>query len=218
VTPFGSFWHRKFSSAGTFRPNRPSEWQVSVVNTDDRRLIADCLAGRTSAFGELVRRHQDRLFNAILRVVDNAEDAADVVQDAFLNAYQSLNSFKGDSEFFTWLYRIAFNAAISLRRKRKVVLSLDAGAGGDERGATEPSDPSEFTRPGVALERSEEDAQLLAAMARLSPEHRAVLVLKDLEGQKYEDIAAVLDVPIGTIRSRLHRARMELKDLLHRPE
>jgi RNA polymerase sigma-70 factor (ECF subfamily) len=184
------------------------------VNTDDRRLIADSLAGRTSAFGELVRCYQDRLFNAVLRVVDNAEDAADVVQDAFLNAYQSLNSFKGDSEFFTWLYRIAFNAAISLRRKRKAVLSFD----GDERAAAEPADPSEFTRPGVALERSEEDAQLLAAMNRLSPEHRAVLVLKDLEGQKYEDIAAVLDVPVGTIRSRLHRARLELRDLLQRPD
>ena len=79
-------------------------------------------------------------------------------------------------------------------------------------------DPSEFARPGVALERSEEDAQLLAALNRLSPEHRVVLVLKDLEGQKYEDIAEVLDVPIGTVRSRLHRARMELRDLLHRPE
>jgi RNA polymerase sigma-70 factor, ECF subfamily len=185
------------------------------VNPDDRRLIADCLAGRTSAFGELVRRYQDRLYNAVLRVVDHGEDAADVVQDAFLNAYQSLNSFKGDSEFFTWLYRIAFNAAISLRRKRKVVASFDAG---DERAGTEPADPSEFIRPGVALERSEEDAQLLAALNRLSPEHRAVLVLKDLEGQKYEDIAQVLDVPIGTVRSRLHRARMELRDLLHRPE
>jgi RNA polymerase sigma-70 factor, ECF subfamily len=180
------------------------------VNTDDRRLISECLAGHTAAFGELVRRYQDRLFNAVLRVVDTADDAADVVQDAFLNAYQSLNSFKGDSEFFTWLYRIAFNAAISLRRKKKAVLSFD---GGDARAATEPVDPSEFTRPGVALERSEEDAQL-----RLSPEHRVVLVLKDLEGQKYEDIAAVLDVPIGTVRSRLHRARMELRDLLHKPE
>jgi RNA polymerase sigma-70 factor, ECF subfamily len=206
---------RKFTIGGTFGFARPSEWQVDVVNTDDRRLIAECLAGRTAAFGELVRRHQDRLFNAVVRVVDTADDAADVVQDAFLNAYQSLNSFKGDSEFFTWLYRIAFNAAISLRRKKKAVLSFD---GGDERSATEPIDPSEFTRPGVALERSEEDAQLVAALSRLSPEHRMVLVLKDLEGQKYEDIAEVLDVPIGTVRSRLHRARMELRDLLHRPE
>jgi RNA polymerase sigma-70 factor (ECF subfamily) len=185
------------------------------VNTDDRRLIAECVAGHAPAFGQLVRRYQDRLFNAVLRVVDNAEDAADVVQDAFLNAYQSLNSFKGDSEFFTWLYRIAFNAAITLRRKRKVVLSFDKG---DDGAATEPADPNEFARPGVALERAEEDAQLLAAMNRLSPEHRVVLVLKDLEGQKYEDIAQVLDVPIGTVRSRLHRARLELRDLLHKPE
>ena len=205
---------RKFTIRGTFGFARPSEWQVDVVNTDDRRLIAECLAGRTAAFGELVRRYQDRLFNAVVRVVDTAEDAADVVQDAFLNAFQSLNSFKGDSEFFTWLYRIAFNAAISLRRKKKAVLSFD----GDERAATEPVDPSEFTRPGVALERSEEDARLLAALNRLSPEHRMVLVLKELEGQKYEEIAEVLDVPIGTVRSRLHRARMELRDLLHRPE
>jgi RNA polymerase sigma-70 factor (ECF subfamily) len=185
------------------------------VNTDDRRLIADCLAGRTAAFGDLIRRYQDRLFNAVVRVVDQPEDAADVVQDAFLNAYQSLNSFKGDSEFFTWLYRIAFNAAISLRRKRKAVLSFD---GVPDTQAVEPEDPSEYTRPGAALERTEEDTQLLAALTRLSPEHKAVLVLKDLEGQKYEDIAAILDVPVGTVRSRLHRARMELRDLLHREE
>src|SRR5205085_6020915 len=133
--------------------------------------IADCVAGRTSAFGELVRRYQDRLFNAVLRVIDNADDAADVVQDAFLNAYQSLNSFKGDSEFFTWLYRIAFNAAISLRRKRKAVLRLD-GEDGDK--SAEPADPSDLIRPGQALERAEEDAHLLAALNRLSPEHRAV--------------------------------------------
>jgi RNA polymerase sigma-70 factor (ECF subfamily) len=185
------------------------------VNTDDRRLIADCMAGRTSAFGDLIRRYQDRLFNAVLRVVDQPEDAADVVQDAFLNAYQSLNSFKGDSEFFTWLYRIAFNAAISLRRKRKAVLRLD---GMPDAKSVDPEDRSEFNRPGVALERTEEDTQLMAALARLSPEHKAVLVLKDLEGQRYEDIAAVLDVPIGTVRSRLHRARLELRDLLHREE
>jgi len=196
---------------GTFVRSAPSEQQDEVVNTDDRRLIADCLAGFTPAFGVLVRRYQDRLFNAVLRVVDNAEDAADVVQEAFLNAYQSLNSFKGDSEFFTWLYRIAFNAAISLRRKRKAVVSID---GSDDKTSVEPIDPSEYSRPGSNLERTEEDAQLMNALSRLSPEHRVVLVLKDLEAQKYEDIAEVLDVPIGTVRSRLHRARLELRELL----
>lgn len=186
------------------------------MNTDDRRLIAECLAGNTPAFGTLVRRYQDRLYNAVLRVVDNGEDAGDVVQDAFLNAYQSLNSFKGDSEFFTWLYRIAFNAAISLRRKRKAVLSIDGAD--EEKGIGEPVDPSEYSRPGSTLERSEEDALLIAALGRLSPEHRVVLVLKDLEGQKYEEIAEVLDVPVGTVRSRLHRARLELRDLLDQKE
>jgi RNA polymerase sigma-70 factor (ECF subfamily) len=145
-------------------------------------------------------------------LVDNPEDAADVVQDSFLNAYQSLHSFKGDAEFFTWLYRIAFNAAISLRRKKKIVISLDGRASGDH--SLEPDDPSEYIRPGAALERTEDERQLHDALNRLSDEHRNVLLMKDIEGMKYEEIAEVLDVPIGTIRSRLHRARLELRGLL----
>jgi RNA polymerase sigma-70 factor, ECF subfamily len=184
------------------------------VNTDDRRLISECLQGRPAAFGDLVRRYQERLYNSIYRVVDHAEDAADVVQDAFLNAYQSLNSFKGDSEFFTWLYRIAFNTAISLRRKRRAVLRLDWTDGNPS--GLEPADESAFTEPGSALAQSEDEAVLRSALNRLSPEHRAVLVLKEIDGQKYEDIAEILDVPIGTIRSRLHRARLELRDLLQK--
>jgi RNA polymerase sigma-70 factor (ECF subfamily) len=184
-----------------------------IVNTDDRRLISECLKGRTEAFGELVRRYQDRLYNALFRVLNNAEDAADVVQEAFLNAYQSLNSFKGDSEFYTWLYRIAFNAAITLKRKKRSLLSLDWSRD-DEETTNEPFDDSLYTSPSEAMERSEDEAKLQEALNRLSPEHRVVLVLKEIEGQKYEEIAEILDVPIGTIRSRLHRARAELKDLL----
>jgi RNA polymerase sigma-70 factor (ECF subfamily) len=183
----------------------------NVVSEDDRQLIAICLGGRRDAFGELVTRYQARLYNAAIRLVDNPEDAADVVQDAFLNAYQSLHSFKGDAEFFTWLYRIAFNAAISLKRKKRAVVSLDAA--GPESGI-DPDDPSEYIKPGAALERSEEETQLQGAMIRLSHEHREVLILKDIEGMKYEDIAEILGVPIGTIRSRLHRARLELRELL----
>jgi RNA polymerase sigma-70 factor (ECF subfamily) len=181
------------------------------VNDDDRRIIAECLGGRREAFGELVTRYQTRLYNAAIRLVDGPEDAADVVQDAFLNAFQSLHSFKGDAEFFTWLYRIAFNTAISLKRKKRAAVSLDAGR---PDGKIEPDDPSEFVRPGAVLERTEDERQLHAAIARLSHEHREVLVLKDLDGLKYEDIAEVLGVPIGTIRSRLHRARLELRELL----
>lgn len=178
---------------------------------DDRRLIADCLSGQREAFGILVSRYQARLYNAVIRLLDNADDAADVVQDAFLNAFQSLRSFKGDAEFFTWLYRIAFNTAISLRRKKRATVSLDSGGA---EGGIDPDDPSEYIKPGSALQRNEEETQLQDAMNRLSIEHREVLVLKDIEGMKYEDIAAILGVPIGTIRSRLHRARLELRDLL----
>jgi RNA polymerase sigma-70 factor (ECF subfamily) len=184
--------------------------------SDDQRLIAECLDGDTAAFGELVRRYQDRLYNTVYRLVENPEDAQDVVQDAFLNAYQSLDGFKGDSLFFTWLYRIAVNTAISHRRKQRVLLSIDAGPNGANR--VQPLDVSAYSRPGEALERAEQDQRLHHALSRLSPEHRAVLILKDMEGQKYEEMADVLGVPIGTIRSRLHRARAELRQLLRQEE
>jgi RNA polymerase sigma-70 factor (ECF subfamily) len=182
------------------------------VSADDRRLIADCLQGDSAAFGELVRRYQDRLYNTVLRLVDNAEDAQDVVQDAFLQAYQALGGFKGDSQFFTWLYRIAINTAISLKRKQRVTLRMHGNR--EEGGVVEPVDPSEFTQPGYALEQAEQERKIQQALGRLSAEHRAVLIMKDMEGQKYEVMAEVLEVPIGTIRSRLHRARLELREIL----
>jgi RNA polymerase sigma-70 factor, ECF subfamily len=181
------------------------------VNADENLLIRQCLQGNTAAFGELVRRYQDRLFNTVFRLLNNAEDAQDVVQDAFLNAYQNLESFKGDSLFFTWLYRIAMNTAISLKRKHKFTVSLHSDRNEDD---IDPTDVSEFSQPGERLERKERERQLQEALSQLSPEHRAVLILKDIEGQKYEVIAEVLKVPIGTIRSRLHRARGELRELL----
>jgi RNA polymerase sigma-70 factor (ECF subfamily) len=186
------------------------------VSADDQRLIAECLEGRTAAFGELVRRHQDRLFNTVFRLVGNAEDALDVVQEAFLHAYQSLAGFKGDSLFFTWIYRIAINTAISLKRKQRSIISIDAGA--EQGGGIDPLDSSEFSQPEHALEMAEEEKLLQDALNRLSPEHRTVLIMKDIEGQKYEVMAEVLEVPIGTIRSRLHRARMELRELLQSRE
>jgi len=186
------------------------------VSADDHQLIAECLQGDPTAFGVLVRRHQDRLFHTVYRMVGNAEDAQDVVQEAFLNAYQSLDGFKGDSLFFTWLYRIAVNTAISFKRKQRLILSLDVGRNGDH--AIDPHDPSDMSRPGHALEQVEQERRIQLALSRLSPEHRAVLIMKDMEGQKYEVMADVLQVPIGTIRSRLHRARLELRDLLEKDE
>jgi RNA polymerase sigma-70 factor (ECF subfamily) len=181
------------------------------VSDDDRRLIAACLGGNRDAYGELVSRYYARLYNAVYRLVDHPDDAADVVQDAFLNAYQSLHTFKGEAEFFTWLYRIAFNTTISLKRRKRANVSLDVGG---PEGVIDPADSSEYVRPGAAFERQEEELQLQTALTRLSHEHREVLVLKDIEGMKYEQIAQILGVPVGTIRSRLHRARLELRELL----
>lgn len=192
----------------------PASQRQSTVSAEDYRLINECLRGRNpAAFGELIRRYQDRLYNTVLRLVGNNEDALDVVQETFLNAYKSLDNFKGDAEFFTWLYRIAYNTAISLRRKQKGAVSIDAGRNGEA--VVEPLDGSVGNQPGHALEKAEQEKRIQDALNRLSPEHRAVLILKDMEGQKYETIADILQVPIGTIRSRLHRARMELRDVLN---
>lgn len=186
------------------------------MNADDYLLIQECLRGKTAAFGELVRRYQDRLYNTVFRLLDNAEDAQDVVQETFLNAYQSLDNFKGESQFFTWLYRIAVNTAISLRRKHRAVLSFNTSS--DSELSLDPMDASEGNRPGQAMEKAEQEVRIQRALNLLSPEHRAVLVLKDMEGQKYDAMAEILQVPIGTIRSRLHRARIELRDLLEKDQ
>jgi RNA polymerase sigma-70 factor, ECF subfamily len=180
------------------------------VGSDDRQLIAACLQGRSAAFGDLVCRYQDRLYNTVFRLLDNQEDARDVVQEAFLSAYQSLRSFKGDSLFFTWLYRIAVNTAISYKRKQRVLPRLQSGPGGPP----EVADASDSIRPEKSLEMAEDEKRVHEALMRLSLEHRAVLIMKDMEGQKYEDIAVALQVPIGTVRSRLHRARLELRSIL----
>lgn len=181
------------------------------MNSDDRRLINSCLAGRVSGFNDLVRKYQDRLYNSVLRIVNNPEDAADVVQESFINAYQSLKSFKGDSEFFTWLYRIAFNAAVSLKRKKKPQYSLELPNG---ELCHHPTDESIGSRPDYGLIEAERDKELYRAMALLSEDHRQVLILRDLDDMSYEDIAEIIAVPIGTVRSRLNRARLELRERL----
>src|SRR5438270_83036 len=116
------------------------------------------------------------------------------------------------SFYFKWLYSIAVNTAISYKRKQRVVLRLQSGM----EGPTEPANLSHDNRPEHALEMAEEEKRVHRALIRLSQEHRTVLIMKDMEGQKYEDMAETLQVPIGTIRSRLHRARVELREVLRK--
>ena len=187
----------------------------STVNADDQRLIAECLRGRTAAFETLVRRYQDRLYNTVYRLLGNAEDAEDVVQEAYIHAFRSLKSFQGDSLFFTWLYRIAVNAAISWKRKERAVLRWQTEGDADRVGH---GDVMQRSEPAAALLRAEEVERIQAALQRVSPEHRMVLILKDMDGHKYDAMAEILNVPVGTIRSRLHRARLELRQVLEQME
>ncbi|MDA7978486.1 MAG: sigma-70 family RNA polymerase sigma factor [Pirellulales bacterium] len=174
---------------------------------NDAELIQATLAGDTAAFGDLVRAYQDRLFNSLVHVVRCPEEAQDVVQDAFVQAFTKLSTFKGTSAFYTWLYRIAFNVSISRRRKRRPSVSLEHGK--DEMGA----EPAAALVPD-RMELTERAAQLNTALEALTEEHRTVLILREMEDCSYEEIAEMLDLPIGTVRSRLHRARMDLREHL----
>ena len=177
--------------------------------SDDAQLIHDTLAGQSAAFGELVRKYQDRLYHTLVHVVGSPEDALDIVQEAFVQAFLKLETFKRESAFYTWLYRIAFNMAASHRRRRKPTVSVEQAR---ESSGSEPIDPELGPEDSVQLDERRE--QVRKAIAGLNEEHRAVLVLREIDGCRYEEIAEILDVPIGTVRSRLHRARLQLREEL----
>ena len=176
---------------------------------DDAQLIREALDGDSSSFGELVTRHQDRLYNTMVHVVGSAEDARDVVQDAFVQAFVKLETFKSNAAFYTWLYRIAFNLGISHLRRKKPTVSIDKiqeDTGGEPAGTDDA--------PGDRIEQQERADQVREALARLSEEHRSVLVLREMEDRTYEEISVILEVPVGTVRSRLHRGRTQMRDQL----
>jgi RNA polymerase sigma-70 factor (ECF subfamily) len=176
---------------------------------DDARLIDEALSGTSAAFGELVVRYQDRLFSMLVQVVGSRDDAYDLVQDAFVQAFLKLESFQRQSAFYTWLYRIAMNLAISRRRRQRPIGSLD-----ETRHATGDEPLGRDDPPTARLEQQERGAQVQQALAALSEEHRAILVLREIDGCCYETIAEMLELPVGTVRSRLHRARMQLREQL----
>jgi len=181
---------------------------------DDLSLVNACRAGQTEAFGELVRRYQDRLYPTIVRLAGSPDDAQDVLQDAFIRAFEKLEQFHGESSFYTWIYRIAVNLALSGHRRR--LHRTGTGPHRPDRNGEvlEPADASRESDPSSALERVEREVAIEAALAALGPEHRTVVILKDFDGRRYEEISDLLDIPIGTVRSRLHRARCELRDRL----
>ena len=182
------------------------------MSKPDQELIADCLAGQTQAFGDLVLRYQNRLFNTLTAVLGSADDARDVTQDAFVNAFQKLHTFRGRSAFYSWLFRIALNSAASQKRKtNRTVVSIDSNR---ELTGDEPADQHSDSRPGHALETQERQATVRTALGQLAEEFRTALILKEIENLSYEEIAEIVGCPIGTVRSRIHRARSELRERL----
>jgi len=187
---------------------------ASRSNLNDDELVGQVLAGDSRAFGEIVQRHEDRLYNTIYRLVSSAEDARDLLQDTFVKAYENLETFRGGSSLYTWLFRIAVNTSLSHRRRRKwVQMSVPAGNDDDPNPGNAVADTATVD-PADGLVTAETEVLVQEAINGLDDEHRTVVVLRDIQHCDYRQIAEILEVPPGTVKSRLHRARMMLRDKL----
>ncbi len=186
---------------------------------EDAELVEKVKAGHTEAYGQLVRKYQDRVFNTCWRICGHLEDARDLTQEAFLKAFEGLGAFRRQSGFYTWLFRLAVNLALShrrgARRRRHVSLDQATGAAGMQaetlakRVGHEPDDD-----PARSASEAELQACAVRALHALDDEHRAVIVLRDIEGFDYHEVGAILEIPSGTVKSRLHRARMALRQAI----
>jgi RNA polymerase sigma-70 factor (ECF subfamily) len=174
---------------------------------DPPGLLDRLRAGEPRAFEELVIGYQHRVFGVALRMLGSAAEAEEIAQEAFLRAHRAIGEFRGDATLATWLYaitsRLCLNRLATGERRRAGDDALDRLANG-------------HADPATAAEQGELEAALHRAIAELPEDRRVVIVLRDLEGLSYEEIAATLDLPLGTVRSRIHRARTDLKDKLER--
>ena len=195
---------------------------ASAVSFEDAVLVRQVQAGQAHAFAELVRKYQDRIYNTCWRICGNAEDARDMTQEAFLKAFELIDTFRGKSAFYTWIFRIATNMSISHRRKsaRRTAISLDdpVSREGDGSGTSLGRLVRDERAPDPAAgPMAKETQELLArALAALEAEARAAVVLRDVEQFDYQQIADVLEVPVGTVKSRIYRGRQALREWLDR--
>jgi RNA polymerase sigma-70 factor, ECF subfamily len=189
------------------------------VATDDLTLVKRVRGGDQRAFKLLVERYQRKVYAVALGMLKNREDAMDVSQEAFVKVYKYLDHFKGDSSFYTWLYRITVNVCIDVLRKR-------AGGGGEavEYDESVPMDLSEAnigalgtrlgTNPQKSALRRELAEKIQEALAQVPEKHRAILLLREVEGMSYEDLSRTLEIPKGTVMSRLFHARAKVQKIL----
>lgn len=175
-----------------------------MTENDDARLVRQCLQGENAAFGALVQRYQKTVFNLALRMLRDYEEAQEVTQAVFVKAYEKLGTFDERFKFFSWIYRMAVNAALNSAKRRRRLIAFQT----DEEYAAESLNPHED------YEESEAGEKVQRALMLMKPDHRAVLVLKHFEGLSYQEIGEALGLPEKTVKSRLFTARQMLKDLL----
>ena len=178
-------------------------------------LVQRAKQGDEESFAALVEQNQGRIYNLALRMTGNPDDALELSQEAFLNAWKGLGKFQGDSSFATWLYRLTSNVCIDFlrREKRRSALSMTISLD-DEEEVRQAELPDERFSPHVEAERRERQETLRAGLSTLSAEHRRVLILRELEGLSYGEIAQVLCLEEGTVKSRIARARLDLRNYL----
>ncbi len=183
---------------------------------DDLALVRRCQAGEDKAFDELVIKYRSRVFAMIYHLVHNEQDAWDLAQDGFLKAWKSIDRFRFQSSFYTWLYRIMTNVAIDWLRKKQITTGqeFDDTIGLQDLEPGSDLAPKSEPLPAKTIERQEVRARIDAAIAKLSPEHRTVILLKEMEDLQYHEIAETVGCSIGTVMSRLFYARKKLQSLL----
>jgi len=177
-----------------------------MTEAKDRELVDRFARGESGAFDTIVQRYEQRVYAIALRMTGNPEDARDTMQEVFISALRALRSFRGDAQLSTWLHRVTVNASLDALRKRSRHTTRPIEEAGEH--------PSDDISPDDAAARAARAAEVQRALLQVSDEHRAVLVLHDLQDMDYAETAAALDIPVGTVKSRLHRARLEMARLL----
>ena len=180
----------------------------------EQELVARAKAGDDEAFAQLMHDNEKRIYNLTLRMTGNPEDAMDLAQEAFLNAWRGLKFFKGDSAFSTWVYRLASNACIDHLRRQKRRQDISVPMPVNDEDDSTPDIPDERFQPEQELERQELRRAVAEGLEQLSDEHRQVLVMREINGLSYQEIGGILDLEAGTVKSRIARARNSLRKIL----
>jgi RNA polymerase sigma-70 factor (ECF subfamily) len=202
----GSVTESIFSTRDAPASDRDLDWQV----------VQKVQAGNVGAFDQLVQKYREQIFSVVYNMTSNREDASDLTQETFIKAFQAIGRFRGKSSFFTWIYRIAVNTTVTFlkKRNRRRYISYE--------NIDEEASSSEIVERLTASNRSEKGAlvselqeKLNDALQKLSPKHRTVVVLHEIEGLEHAEIAEITKTSVGTVRSRLHYAKQQLQSYLH---